>query len=201
MFENFIFDYGNVLIDYNFDDMLKPYFDENEDYDKLSVILFDRIYWDALDSGEITESDVCKLIKDRVPEGIYDNCCKVLNNWYCHTPAKQEMWKLVSDLKHSGKGIYLLSNISKTFAEKYSEVKELAALFKNFDGCVFSATAGLVKPQKEIFELILNKYDLNAKNTLFIDDNENNINAAKELGINTFLFKDNTEELKKLIFK
>ena len=201
MFTDFIFDYGNVLINFNADDMLKPYFEDREDIEHLAPILFDRLYWDKLDSGELTESDVCRMIKTRVPFSKYKKCVQVLENWYRHTPAKPQMWELVSDLKKSGSGIYILSNISKTFAQKHKEVEGLKPLFKNFDGMIFSATAGCVKPQPEIFELLLSKYRLNAKTTLFIDDNINNVNAAKKLGISAFLFKDNCDELREFIFK
>ena len=200
LFTDFIFDYGNVLINFNTYDMMKPYFDEREDIEQLAPIIFDRLYWDKLDSGELTEKDVVRQVADRVPASKYEGCVKVLENWYRHTPPKPQMCQLVSELKKSGKGVYLISNISKTFAKNYSKVAELESLFQNFDGIIFSATAGYVKPQPEIFELLIDKYELNPKTTLFIDDNINNINGAKKLGISTFLFKDNCEELNELIF-
>ena len=53
----------------------------------------------------------------------------------------------------------------------------------------------MVKPNKEIFEHLLGKYNLNADECLFIDDSEKNIEGAKALGINGYLFDGNAVKL------
>ena len=89
----------------------------------------------------------------------------------------------------------MLSNISKGFAEHYEEVPHINDILSIFDGLVFSGDIGIVKPNGEIYKYILHKYNLDAKKCIFIDDNPNNIAAAKELGINTYLFDGDAERL------
>ena len=48
----------------------------------------------------------------------------------------------------------------------------------------------MVKPDREIYDLILQRYQLKPKESLFIDDLEANIKAAQALGINTVHFSD-----------
>ena len=66
-------------------------------------------------------------------------------------------------------------------------------LFRSFDGIVISGVEKLIKPDKKIFEIMLDRYHLEAKNALFIDDNINNIQAAKEMGFETIHVQENTD--------
>ena len=100
------------------------------------------------------------------------------------------------DIRKSGEGIYLLSNISTGFAENYQNTQWINKLFSNFDGFVFSGVAELVKPNREIFEHILGKFGLVAEECLFIDDNAANIEGAKAVGIQTYLFDGDAEKLR-----
>ena len=73
-------------------------------------------------------------------------------------------------------------------------------LTKLFDGIILSAFEKLVKPNKEIYKLILNKFDLKAKESFFIDDKLENVEAAKKLEIDAFQFDyKNIEALKDYI--
>ena len=94
------------------------------------------------------------------------------------------------DIHNSGKKLFLLSNISEGFAKTYPEVKWIKELFNNFDGIVLSGTIGKAKPNKDIFEYVLEKFGLNADECLFIDDSPKNISAAKSVGIDGYIFDD-----------
>ncbi|MBJ7879897.1 HAD family hydrolase [Gelidibacter salicanalis] len=70
-----------------------------------------------------------------------------------------------------------------------------------FDGILVSGEEKTRKPFKDIYELTLSRFDIEAKRSVFIDDNLRNIIAAKDMGINTILFKNPEkleEELKAL---
>ncbi|HZZ76017.1 MAG TPA: HAD-IA family hydrolase, partial [Puia sp.] len=62
-----------------------------------------------------------------------------------------------------------------------------------FDGIVISGEEKLIKPDKKIFEVMLNRYQLEAENALFIDDNINNILAAKVMGFETIHVTEKTD--------
>jgi len=93
--------------------------------------------------------------------------------------------------------LYLLSNISKGFAEHKNEIP----ILKYFENCVFSATCGHTKPNRNIYEYLCNTYSLIPSETLFIDDNTNNINAAIDFGINGYIFDGDVEKLDEYIKK
>ena len=63
----------------------------------------------------------------------------------------------------------------------------------NFEVLIFSQEVHLVKPGKEIYQLAIKKTNIKPSEILFIDDKESNVNAAKELGINGFVFENNKQ--------
>lgn len=71
-------------------------------------------------------------------------------------------------------------------------------VFRYFDGQVISALEHMVKPDREIYELILQRYHLKPEESLFIDDLEANVKAAQELGINTVHFKERGKGLQEI---
>ncbi len=66
-------------------------------------------------------------------------------------------------------------------------------VFDLFDGLVFSGPLGITKPSKEIFEYLLDKYNLKAEESVFIDDNAGNVTGAESVGIKGLLFKGSAE--------
>ena len=94
----------------------------------------------------------------------------------------------------------MLSNISIGFAKNYSSVEELKELFSLFDGLVFSGPIGKLKPHKEIFQHLLDTYNISADECIFIDDNLSNVMGANNAGINGYLFDRDLERLQKEIF-
>ena len=62
--------------------------------------------------------------------------------------------------------------------------------FKEFDGIVVSGQEKIIKPDKRIYHLLLNRYNLKVENTLFIDDNINNIKTAEEIRMHSILFEN-----------
>ena len=109
------------------------------------------------------------------------------------------MYDLIKAIKENGGKLFLLSNISYTFAKNWQNTEQLADLFSLFDGLVFSAEAGKIKPNADIFQHLLYKYNLAADDTIFIDDNINNVNGAKAVGVDAYLFDGNAEKLRKNI--
>ena len=57
-----------------------------------------------------------------------------------------------------------------------------SGLFNIVDGYILSYIEHQVKPYKAIYKTLINRYSLLPTETLFIDDNQNNINTAQELG-------------------
>ena len=196
MYKNIIFDYGQVIISFDPYYMTNCFIKDEKVCQELSAIIFDRLYWDKLDNGSITDDKVREEIKKRVPEEYFDAAVKVYDNWYYNNPVISETAELIRELKESGAKLYLLSNISIGFAENWQKIPEVSEILSLFDGLVFSGPIGMNKPNRDIFEHLLTKYNLKAEDCVFIDDSVKNITGAKAVGINTILFTGDAKKLR-----
>ena len=93
--------------------------------------------------------------------------------------------------RESGKNIYVLSNASGRFYEYFPRFYDMDF----FDGVVVSCDLHIIKPDRRIYEYILNKYGLKAEECLFIDDLERNVRGAEKVGINAVRFENNYGEI------
>ena len=196
MINNYIFDFGNVLAEFCPYKLTSPFVDDEEERKYISEVVFDRLYWDKLDLGTITDDEVKMQIRSRVPDNLADIACRVYDNWVNTITPVKNMQQLIYDIHKTGKKLYLLSNISIGFANSYNSVKWIKELLDCFDGLVFSGVIGKVKPHKDIFEYVINSFNLNAEECLFIDDSERNIEGAKAVGIKGYLFDGDAEKLR-----
>ncbi len=110
--------------------------------------------------------------------------------------------RLIQSLKQAGYKLYVLSNMSKEFID-FLRQKEVYALF---DGEVVSCEELCVKPEKEIYHRLERRYELNPADTLFVDDRNANIVAARECGWEGYLFdhhnpEHSCEELGEMLLK
>ena len=199
MIKNYIFDFGNVIAEFFPDRLTAPFVSNEGERKIISEVVFDRLYWDKLDNGSITDDEVKEALCKRLDAGQREVACKVYDNWINSLTPVPNMKELIFDLKKSGKKLYLLSNISRGFAESYRDTKWIAEILDLFDGLVFSGPIGIVKPSAEIFEHLLCKYDLKAEECLFVDDSQKNINGAMAAGINGYLFDGDAQKLRKYI--
>lgn len=94
--------------------------------------------------------------------------------------------------------LYILSNWGKPGFDKIRQ--QFPEILDLFDGCVISGEAGYSKPESEIFELLINRYQLKNQPCVFIDDNEFNVIAAQQFGWTT-IFYDNPTHVKQLLEK
>ena len=140
-------------------------------------------FWNEYDRGtrslEEVKGDLCEL----------NNCDRKKVDEYLQLAIdKQEVIapteELIHDLKAAGYRLYVLSNMSKEFIAFLREVP----VYRYFDGEVVSCEEGVCKPEKEIYELLLSRYDLDPKETIFIDDRKENVEAAEKVGIEGFWF-------------
>lgn len=140
-------------------------------------------FWNEYDRGtrniEEVSEDLCQL----------HNCDRAKVDEYLRLAIdKQEVIapteRLIEQLKKAGYRLYVLSNMSKEFIAFLRQVP----VYRHFDGEVVSCEEGVCKPEKEIYELLLSRYDLDPKETIFIDDRKENVEAAEQVGITGFHF-------------
>lgn len=199
MYKNYIFDFGNVLADFDTVKLTLAEVDGEEGARNIEKVVFDRKYWDKLDSGTITDEEIKSDIKTRLNPSDYRYALRVYDNWVYNLKPFDGMLDLIKELKSRDKKLYLLSNIAKDFREKYLKNKEISEMLSLFDGLVLSGEIGMVKPDGKIFDYLFKKYNINPKESVFVDDNILNIEGAKRAGLNICLYKLNINDLKKEI--
>ena len=188
-----IFDFGQVMVHFEPEYMVGKYVSDKADALLLERVVFDRIYWDKLDAGTITNEKTLEECRKRLPERLWEAASTIFYNWIYNIPEIEGMADLVSYIKNRyGVKILLLSNISHYFADHSGEVSCL----KDFDGFVFSARVGLVKPSRDIFDYICKKYGISPQEAIFVDDNKSNIDGANSFGIHGYLFDSDVNKLK-----
>ena len=110
------------------------------------------------------------------------------------------MRALVTDIRHAGYPLYVLSDISIGFAENYTKVPALKSMFDLFDGAVLSGPIHMCKRSPEIFRYLLNKFGLEGPDCTFIDDYPLNILNCSAVGIRGYRFDGDAEKLRRYIF-
>ena len=190
MYKNIIFDLGNVLLSFNPKDYLKSKISEDR-IDNVYKAIFQSEEWVMLDRGTITEKDAINRIIER--NNTYrDDINLAFKDWYDILRPIEEAVEILTKLKNNGYNVYYLSNFHEL---AFKEVTTKNNFFELFDGGVVSYAEKLIKPEEEIYKLILKRYNLNPRETIFIDDTKSNVDGASKLGIKA-IFLDNPKKLR-----
>ena len=182
--ENIIFDFGGVLVDWNPRYLYKDHFEEDSEMELfLKNICTEE--WNLEQDRGRTLSEGTVLLQNKFPE--YHSLIQLFyDEW--ETMLKSDIPETVT-LLHKLKARYKIYGLTNWSAETISIAYKRFPFFKEFDGIVVSGEEKLIKPDKEIFYLLLDRYHLKAEHTIFIDDNINNIKAAEEIGLYAIHFE------------
>jgi len=193
MIDTVIFDIGNVLAEFCWKDYLEDLKMCEDARQQISDKIFCGDVWKEFDCGKKSDEEIIQqcilLIPDYEKEirMVFDTVEKVA---FEYDYAKS--W--IEELKIKGFKIYLLSNYGKSaFERKTYSFLELV------DGKVISYEVKAVKPEPQIFEALLSKYEIIAENAVFFDDMEENIIAARTHGINGIQFWSKEQAEKELV--
>ncbi|MDP2454727.1 MULTISPECIES: HAD family phosphatase [unclassified Kaistella] len=193
--KNIIFDFGGVVMDWNPRYFFKDHFNDDGKMEHfLKNIATDE--WNAeQDRGrslaEGTEIQVAKHPEwENEIRAYYDNWTMMLKSDIPHNV------EVLRKLEHSKYNLFGLTNWS---AETFPYALENYDFFKIFEGkIVVSGTEKLIKPDPAIWEVLLNRYQIKAEESVFIDDNAKNIEVAKSLGFICIHIKEDTDLEKEL---
>ena len=199
MIKNYIFDFGNVLARFYPEELTAACAGEETDRGLLEEVVFDRLYWNALDAGTISDEEAKAGFCSRLPEELHAVACEIYDRWVDNLVPVAGMPELAADIKAGGGKLYLLSNISVKFSKEYKDNPWIRDLFALFDGLVLTGTIGIVKPGREVFDHLLTQFDLRPEECLFIDDTERNIKGAEAVGIRGYLFDGDAEALRRAL--
>jgi len=183
-----IFDFGGVLVDWNPRYMYKDVFENNSEMELFLTQICSEDWNLQQDKGR-SLSEGTRVLQDKFPEHrtniqlYYDQWEKMLKSDIPENVAILPQLKLK----------YKLYGLTNWSAETFPVALKRFSFFKYFDGIVVSGEEKMVKPDEEIFYLMLKRFGLEAENCLFIDDNLKNINTAKKLGFSTIHLKEMTD--------
>ena len=199
MIKNIIFDMGNVLTAYREDAVAHHFIEDEAERKEVTEQVFKSKEWLLLDKGVITDEKALERMQARLSTPhAKEMAALCLAHWHEYNmEPNQEMGSVVKNLKERGFGIYLCSNASLRLLECYRQV---IPAIDCFDGILFSSQEKCIKPEKEIFERLLEKFALKPSECFFIDDIEENIQGARACGMDGYCFADqDVEKLKNVL--
>ena len=181
MIKNIIFDIGGIILDDSVENLSRI-------FDKDMHEVYKKIYSGNFKKCLLGKLNITEYIKEFKNDKDYKYISEILepSKQDIMNPLIKENYEYICNLKNRGYHIYILSNLTK---ETYKHLNSLIDINKYFDGAIFSCEVGIKKPDKEIFELIINRYNLNTNETLFFDDKEKIVNGAIESGLKAKIFK------------
>ena len=192
MIDTIVFDFGGVLIDWNPAYVYKDLF--NNDDERMNWFLSNICTsdWNLEQDRGRTLAEGTALLQEKFPEhhehieAFYGQWPKMLGGEISETV------EILKKLKQK----YNLYGLTNWSAETFPVALERFQFLQLFDGIVVSGDEKMIKPDKQLFQLLLDRYHLTAANCIFIDDNQKNAEAAAELGFHAIHFTsaDNLKE-------
>lgn len=193
MIKNIIFDFGGVLVDWNPHYLFDSYFNDTEKCNWFIENVCNTEWNAQMDKGKPFEIAVNERIA-QFPE--YEDAIRLYHKEWMKTMGEEipGMFELIKDLKENGYPIiYGLTNWSN---ETFPMVQKQYKIFSLIDNIVCSGDEKLLKPDPKIYQILLDRYNLKAEESVFIDDNVNNVKGAIDMGMKSIRFV-NAEHLRK----
>ncbi len=178
-----VFDIGNVLVKFDWKMCLDALKYEEEMQNKLKKVFCSEVWLEG-DRGNVTKDTWLPLFLDLAPElekeirNVYENLNLVIRKY----PFADAM---IQTFRDAGFGVYFLSNYSEYLYEKS---KTDLDFIESMDGGVFSYREKCIKPQEEIYNRLLTRYNINPYEAWFFDDRLENVEAARKAGLNAVQF-------------
>ena len=181
MIQNLIFDVGDVLLEYRWFEMLtRDYGISEAEARRIGGEMFDNEIWvQGMDGGRLSLDEAVHEYEKKYPDDV-DVIGWFLKNGEQMAIKRPEVWDKIAALKDKGYSIYILSNYSEELFRMHTK----GALFLDLlDGGIVSYQVHALKPEPEIYQILLDKYGLQAEECLFFDDRADNVESARALGI------------------
>ena len=198
MIKNIVFDMGNVLLNYDAARVLCRFITDEAERKEVAFAVFHSQEWLMLDMGIISEEEALKRMQSRLDTSHKKEMAALcLAHWHEYNMWPVEgMADVVESLKEKGYGIYLCSNASLRLLTCYQQIPGIEC----FDGLLFSAEVKCIKPQKEMYGHLFERFALKPEECFFIDDMRNNIEGARACGMDGWCFEEkNVEKLKEVL--
>lgn len=189
-----VFDLGNVLVDFRYDAYMKEigFDEETAQFFRANIIL--SKLWQQMDRGVITMGEACERMVSDYPD--YAGSIRLFfEKIEGIIKPFEDSEGLIKELRNAGYEVYILSNYPD---ELYEMHRDSFAFLKDVNGAVISAYEKTAKPDEEMYRILLTRYGLNAWECVFLDDRNDNIEAAESLGIRGIIVNHREEAFRSL---
>ena len=191
--KNLVFDMGNVLIEWNSEKILQAITDDRKLQNLLRKEVFETGLWVQTDEGVKTREEMIEIVTAKIGEEYRNEITQLSRYWYKYVDVYTKVQDRIIELSKNGYNIYILSNTAYTF---YDLVKEgylpVTSIAK---GIVLSCEERVLKPNEKIYNILLERYNLDPHDTMFFDDLPENIWGAARCRINGFVVENESELL------
>lgn len=194
MIKTVIFDIGNVLTQFSWQDYYASFGYNDATLEKLGKATVLNYDWSEYDLGNLSDDEILDLFIENDPS-VEKELRETLQDMGGVLKRCDYAIPWVEELKGKGYQVLFLSN----FSEK--ALRDCAAALDfvpHMDGGIFSCKVHLIKPDPAIYKLLLQQYRLNPEECVFLDDTLVNITAAASLGIHGIHFKNQTQAREEL---
>ena len=196
MIKNLLFDLGGVIMNLDRDRCVRAFEALGmRDADEFLGVYGQKGAFLALERGDIDADEFRREIRPLFDREVTDEEIDSAFNQFL-TGIPQERLRALRQLRKRY-GVYLLSNTNKIMmngfiAEQFRQ-EEGMEMKDYFDGVVASYVAKCYKPDREIFDYACEKCGIKPEETLFFDDSQANVDAARALGFYAELVAPGTE--------
>jgi putative hydrolase of the HAD superfamily len=196
MIRNIIFDMGHVLFWFEPMRACREHTASEADAQALCDAFSGGPLWVDVDCGRLDGDAFTSAVKAQLDARLHPAVDAV----YQGQPENilfpvEGMAEVVGDVLDKGYRVYLLSNAGLWMSRRRAFIPHI----ERFHGVMFSADEGLVKPDPRLFQRLMERYDLKPEECFFIDDNEQNVNAAGALGWQTYRFTGDVAALRQAL--
>lgn len=195
MIKNIIFDIGGVLVGFDWKSYLHTFGFEKEKEEAIADAVFRGPHWQELDRGVFSIPEVVELFVSLAPQYREDIVRVFATAHDCIFPLDYaKPW--IRSLKSRGYRIYYLSNYSGYIRDLTREALDFLPLM---DGGLFSYEVHQIKPDREIFQSLINRHpEIRPEESVFFDDTAPNIDAARAFGMKGIVFRNKEQAEREL---
>lgn len=187
MYKNIILDFGGVVVDFRPHDFLMDHFLNRRAEEIVYELTFGSQEWQDLDRGVITRAAANRsMLENAARVNRVFEVQAVIEEWPAMLRTKNTTVKIMKRLKEAGYRLYYLTNIPSDILDELRQ----RDWFPLFDGGIASCDVHLCKPEPEIYTTLMQTCRLAYDESVFVDDNKINAQAAYNLGITGILYKN-----------
>ena len=186
MIKNLIFDFGKVLVDYDFEAFFRRYITDEERCRAFTPILHNEEVQRMFDREEHSFDEIIEEIICQHRE--FEQEIRYFATHYPEivTNEVEGMRDLLTRLKGEGYRLYGLTN----WCSKVYLTMAQFEIFDLLDGYIISSEEKVIKPEAEIYQRLFNRFNLKPEECLFADDRAENIEGGRRVGMEGIVFTD-----------